>query len=252
VLARTVRDAAAVLDVMTGITAGEPAWSPRPAQPYAAALADPLPRLRIAVTTTPVMGDVSDAAAAATAEAAAALSALGHKVEDATPDWMAILSAAMVPMSVPGAAALISPDDVGRLEPRNRPMVERLASLTIVEHARQVDLVREATRDFLSFWERYDVLLTPTCGLEAPPVELAPWDQTPEEQFSTLSAYPIFAQPFNVSGQPAISLPTSQTADGLPMGVQLVARPLEESTILALAAELEAALPWADRHPSNL
>jgi Asp-tRNA(Asn)/Glu-tRNA(Gln) amidotransferase A subunit family amidase len=66
------------------------------------------------------------------------------------------------------------------------------------------------------------------------------------------SARPVrnVTQPFNVSGQPAISLPVGQTSEGLPIGIQLVARPVEESAILALAAELEAAMPWATRHPS--
>ena len=119
----------------------------------------------------------------------------------------------------------------------------------MLEHARWVDLVRESSRQFLSFWDRFDVLLTPTAGIVAPSVEWAPWDQTPAEHLATFMTFPNFAQPFNLSGQPAFSLPLAWSNAGLPIGMQLAGRPFGEATLVRLAAQLEASRPWADRNP---
>ncbi len=152
-------------------------------------------------------------------------------------------------MSVPGPAALVAPEQYAMVEPRNRPILEAGARLTVLEHSRWVDLVRESSRRFVSFWNRFDVLLTPTAGMVAPSVDWAPWEQTPEEHLATFMTFPNFAQPFNLSGQPAFSLPLAWSDVGLPIGMQLGGRPLGEATLVRLAAQLEAARPWADRHP---
>jgi amidase len=155
-------------------------------------------------------------------------------------------------MNVPGPAALVGLDQLDQLEPRNRPLVERGAATTLVEHAQWVELCRAASRDFAAFWDDFDVLVSPTLGLLPPSVDWARWYQTPEEHMATFMTLPNFAQPFNVSGQPALSLPLAWSADGLPIGVQLAGRHFGEATLLQLAAQLERALPWSDRHPSNI
>jgi len=128
-------------------------------------------------------------------------------------------------------------------------LVELGARATLVEHARWVEQCRAATREFLEFWTDVDVLVTPTLGMLPPSVDWAPWDQTPADHLATFMTLANFAQPANLSGQPALSLPLAWTASGLPIGVQCTGRPFEEATLFQLAQQLEAAAPWADRHP---
>jgi amidase len=84
-------------------------------------------------------------------------------------------------------------------------------------------------------------------GTVAPPVAWANWDDEPEAHMTRFMTFPSCAQPFNVSGQPAISLPLGWSSDGLPIGIQLAARNLEEPLLLRLAAQLERAAPWMER-----
>ncbi len=251
VLTRSVRDAAHLLDVMTNPVTPHERWSPTPERAYADEVGvDPEP-LRIAVSWDPPFGEVDDEIAQATRAVADLLEALGHHVEQETPSWPTILAAAAGPMSVPGPAALVAPEQYHLVEPRNRPLLEAGARLTVLEHSRWVDLVRESSRQFLAFWDRFDVLLTPTAGIVAPSVAWAPWDQTPEEHMATFMTFPNFAQPFNLSGQPAFSLPLAWSTAGLPIGMHLAGRHFAEATLVRLAAQLEAARPWADRHPQT-
>ncbi len=249
ILTRSVRDAAAVLDVMVGNGSPGLAWSPQPTEPYANAVDAPTPRLRVALSTDPPFGTVDEVCATATFEVGRMLESLGHKVEVATPNWAAILVASAIPLTVPGAAALLAPEQFDLVEPRNRPMVARLANMTVLDHYRAVEMVRTATVEFLTFWGSFDVLVTPTCGILPPSVSWAPWDQTPEEHSRVFSTFPNFAQPFNISGQPAVSLPLGWSPEGLPIGVQLAGRPFDESLLLSLSAELELAMPWSSRVP---
>ena len=126
-------------------------------------------------------------------------------------------------------------------------MAEHLATLTVLEHHHWVQSARAAGRRFRQLWSTIDVLVTPTTGMLAPPVTWARWDDDNDAHRARFSTFPNFAQPFNVSGQPAVSLPLGWTETGLPIGVQLVGRPLEEATILQVAAELERARPWGER-----
>jgi amidase len=248
VLCRSVRDAAGFLDVL----APPGPWTPGRDEPYATEIQPDGERLRIGLCTTPPMGTVDPECAAAAAGVAALLEELGHHVERVTPAWDVILEAAFGPMEVPGPAALVSAADFDRVEPRNRPMAEHLATLTVLEHHRWVQSARAAGRRFRQLWaeqegEGIDVLVTPTTGMLPPPVTWARWDDDNDAHRARFATFPNFAQPFNVSGQPAISLPLGWADAGLPIGVQLVGRPLEEATILRVAAELERARPWAER-----
>ena len=249
VLTRSVRDAAAVLDVMVGSGSAIPAWSPRPPKPYAQTMGNEVPRLRVAVSTDPPMGEVDEVCVTAAVQVGQMLESLGHKVDAATPNWAAILRASATPTNVPGAAALLSPEQYDLVEPRNRPSVAGLAGMTVLEHFRAVEIVRGATAEFVAFWDSYELLVTPTCGILPPSVSWAPWDQTPEQHRKVFSGFPNFAQPFNISGQPAVSLPLGWSPEGLPIGVQLAGRPFDEGLLLGVAAELEQAMPWSDRAP---
>lgn len=238
VLTRSVRDAAALLDVFVGrsvVSTSVPDGD--------------LDDVRVALTTTAPFGTVDAECADAAREAARLLEAAGCPVEERTPAWDVILAAATGPMSVPGAAGLVRPEQVHLVEPRNRPLVERLAALTVVEHAQWVEQCRAVSGEFLRFWDDVDVLVSPTSGIVAPSVDWAPWDQSPAEHMATFASFPNFAQPFNLSGQPALSVPTGWSRDGLPIGVHLAARRGDEATLFRVARVLELAAPWSERRP---
>jgi amidase len=249
VLTRSVRDAVAMLDVMVGSNRLAPTTTPSAVGSFEAGSIRPPEPLRIAVSTIAPFATVASECADAAVKIGLVLEGLGHHVESATPEWGVILPAAFGPMEVPGAAGLVSPDDYDLIEPRNRPMIERLAALTVVEHAQWVQLTRQCSLEFLAFWEGYDVLVSPTSGIVAPSVDWAPWDQTPEAHMATFAGFPSFAQPFNLTGQPALNLPLGWSSTGLPIGVQLAGRRLSEEVLLRLAAQLESAMPWSQRHP---
>jgi len=250
VLSRTVRDAASLLDVFAGVHDREPSWPGRPSSTLADVWQEEPGSLRIAVSTTPPMGETEPQCAEATTAVADVLASLGHRLEERTPRWEAILVAALGPMNVPGPAGDVGLDQLDLVEPRNRPLIERGATYTVVEHARWVEECRAAALEFLQFWDDVDVLLTPTCGMLPPSVGWAPWDQSPEEHMTTFMTFPNFAQPFNLSGQPALSLPLAWSAGGLPIGMQLTGRRFDEATLLRLAGQLEQAMPWSDRRPA--
>lgn len=251
VLTRSVRDAAALLDVMTGSSSPWAARSPRPAQSYLGMLDAPLEPLRVAVSTAAPIGGTEALCADAAVRVGQVLESLGHRVEQADPDWSVLLAPSAGPMSVPGAAALVPAEQYDLVEPRNRPLLSNLAKLTVLEHFRWMEQVRVAARTFVAFWEDVDVLVTPTCGIPPPAVSWAPWDQTPQEHRERFSSFPNFAQPFNVSGQPALSLPLAWSSDGLPIGVQLAGRFLDEGLLLRLCSQLEGAMPWSGRIPPH-
>jgi amidase len=252
IMTRSVRDAAAGLDVMIGTHSPDPAWSPRPSRPFVAQLDEPLPRLRIAVCTSFPYGaidaEVVDLGVRPVAEL---LAANGHAVEDAAPDWMTIISAASLPMSMPGPAAAVDPADDDKVEPRNRVMLQRMRHMTVLEHSREVDQARAAAREFVRFWDTYDVLLTPAFGTLPPAATWARWDMSFEEHSALLGGIANFAWPLNIAGQPALSVPLGWTAESLPIGVQLAGKHLDEGLLLRLAAELETSAFWDRRTPPD-
>jgi amidase len=242
-LTRSVRDAAAVLDAMAPMGG----WTPSRARPFAAEVrVDPGPQ-RIGLCTTPFVGEVDVECAGAAEEVARTLEKLGHRVDNVTPAWETILMASALPPAGPDPAHLVPLDMVDRLEPRNRAVIAGAATMTLLQHSQMVDAARAGSREFCRLWDDIDVLVTPTCGVLPPPVDWAHWDDDPATHMARFMTFPNFAQPFNVSGQPALTLPLGWSRDGLPIGVQLAGRKLEEGLLFRLAAQLEQARPWADR-----
>ncbi len=248
VLTRSVRDAAALLDVM----APPGPWTPGRPRPYTEEVGIPPGRLRIGVCVPAPWGEVGEETAAATEAAGRTLEGLGHAVEDVAPRWDQLFSTMGGPMEAPGIAGRVALEDKHRLEPRNQPLLERLAALTVVEHARWVEAVRTATREFVRLWDDHDVVVTSTAGWLPPAVDWAPWDLSDEEHRARFAQFPMPAQPFNISGQPAFSVPLAWSSGGLPIGIQLAGRHLEEGLLLRLAAQLEEACPWADRQRATM
>ena len=251
-IARTVRDAAALLDVMAGYEPGDFYVAPAPERPFLAeAGADP-GRLRIAVTTDPPVDvPVDPACRAAVAAAAVLLGELGHDVIEATPAWRSDDAIEQFTRIWQIGPAVSGVDDLSLLEPLNRMLAENARTTTSPEAATAVMRLQALTRQIVAFWSDIDVVVTPTLAL--PPVPIGwTWDGAdgdPAVAFSRQWQWTPFTAIVNATGQPAMSVPLRRSDDGLPIGVQMIGPPFGEAMLIRLAAQLEDAQPWADARP---
>jgi amidase len=264
VVTRSVRDAAALLDETAGPMPGDPYFTPPPPLSFAEVLTAPPPHLRIGVMRrAPRDRGVELDAACVTAvdHTARLLGELGHRVEEAHPDALDD-AGAMVSFFVVVAANVaraldfwaeklrqpITPDGV---EPLTWAVAERGRGTTAAELLASLESVHALGRRMAAWWHSgFDLLLTPTTA--APPPRIGVLASTADEPlrgFMRAAPYGVFTSPFNLSGQPAISLPLHQTADGLPVGIHLAAAFGREDLLLQVAAQLEQAAPWKDRRP---
>ena len=251
-IARTVRDAAALLDVMAGYETGDFFVAPQPERPFLDECDRAPGTLRIALTTTPPIDvPVDPACAAATHDAATLLAELGHDVVASTPPWEsgALIEHFLRVWQVGPATAGI--DDLSLLEPINRTLAEQARQTTSPEHTLSVMQLQRVARQVIAFWDDVDVLLTPTLALPPVPVGWTFEDTggDPMLAFARQTLFTPFTAVINVTGQPALSVPLHWSDDGLPIGVQLVGRPFAEATLFRLAAQLEQARPWIERRP---
>jgi amidase len=253
-IARTVRDAAALLDVMAGAFPDDP--YPAPDLPvgetFLGAAGKEPGMLRIGRFCAPVIAnvDVHPECLEAYDAASGLLEQLGHVVEDIpvpVPD--ALVPAFETIWSVLSQLTPVEPDKIDLLQPLTRYLRERGARASGLDLAGAVSFARLMARGSIIATEAYDVILTPT--LAQPPVPLGYFTAggDPAEDFERQKAFTPFTALFNLTGQPAMSLPLHWSADGLPIGIQLVGRPYDELTLIALGAQLEQARPWLGRHP---
>ena len=138
----------------------------------------------------------------------------------------------------------------GDVEPLSWALIQLGRSVNGGQYLAAVQELQLLTRSVAEYFEGIDVLLTPTLG--EPPVPLGTFDSPPGQPLTGLfraADYVPFTPPFNVTGQPGISLPLHWNDGGLPIGVQFVGRFGDEETLLALAGQLEEAAPWAERRP---
>jgi amidase len=262
VLTRSVRDTAAVLDVVAGAMPGDPCPAPAPTRPFAAAAGSPPGPLRIGVRTTAPGGlaEVDAACVTAAEQCARALEARGHSVEPASPaalddeglaEQFLVFAATGVARDLARIEAIagrpVGADDVERL---TWAFAEMAKGFSAADHAAAVESAHAWTRRVVEWWTPlddapgFDLLLTPTMAVTPPAVGAVDGDGP--DAFATLGAATpcaVFTVPFNVSGQPAVSVPTAAER-GLPVGVQLVAAPGREDVLLAVAASLEEDRPW--------
>ena len=264
VLTRSVRDSAAILDAVAGLMPGDPYVAPPPLRPFREEVGVNPGRLRIGLLLR-AAGDVVPVhpECRAAAEGAGKLMAsLGHEVQESHPQAL----------DDPGFSeqfgALVSSwtardlaywrEQTGRqinandVEPYTWALAEMGQAVSASEYIRATVWLQAYTRRVAQWWaDGFDMLVTPT--LAVPPVKLGELTSTREEPLrGFIRSTPIvtFTAPFNVTGQPAISLPLHWSADGLPIGVQLIAAYGREDVLIRLAAQLEAARPWAQRRPS--
>jgi amidase len=258
----TVRDCAALLDATAGPADGDPYAAPPPARPYLQEVGADPGRLRIAFTAGGKNGAEADPECVAVLERTARLCAeLGHDVEEAAPEldgalaWRTFLTLVAVGMKLnleshPTAGRPPRPDEVERVTLATARLAE---SIGPADYVRATQTAHRLGRQTARFHRRYDVLLTPALG--TPPVELGWLDMMMEdvhEYWRRIERFTPFTVWFNLTGQPAMTLPGGETASGLPLAVQAVARFGDEATLFRLAAQLETARPWFHRRPAML
>jgi len=258
-VSRTVRDTAAILDMTAGPDVGAPYFAPRPAQGFSQALQASLRPLRVAFTTQTFTGaGVDEECAAGVKGIAELLAEMGHRVDEAAPEFdCAALQRDVFTMLFGNLAATVGaweraqcePAREDQLEPLSRAAIERGRAMSLDAYLAALAGINREVRRIARFFEEYDVLLTPTLAAPPPRLGFLSTNETDVDAYlDRLFGFAPFTVPFNATGQPAISLPLHWTRDGLPVGIQLVGRYGEDADLLCLAARLEEARPF--RRPS--
>lgn len=244
-MARTVEDAAALLDVMCGISVGEPYKAPPPEAPFLSlARRSPTP-LRIKVTVESPLVKAHPDVAEATHRVARTLESLGHHVDEGAPPegsldeflplWQHIVAGVPVPRWS-----------------LTQPVTQWLAAagkLLVAADVRARHL--ELDRRVAAWFGDVDLWITPTVA--EPPVRVGAWKGLdPEQAFRRAARLGAFTALFNITGQPAATVPAGLTKEGLPIGVQIAGRALADATVLAVSRQIEEALPWAERRAPDI
>jgi amidase len=252
-IARTVADAALLLDVMGGNYPGDMYTLPPLPEGetfLGCARRDP-GRLRIGRTMAPVVegAGVHPDCAAAYEDASTLLSDLGHDVSDvALPIGPDVVPYFETLWYAHATLAPIDPAREDRLLPFTRYMRERGLATGAGELIFAQAYLQAVLRPALAAMNAYDAILTPT--LASPPVPVGYFTEVdPAENFERQKRFTPFCAAYNLSGQPAVSLPLYWTADGLPIGVMLAGPIGREGTLISLSAQVEQARPWQDRVP---
>jgi amidase len=251
------------LDALWAPFPGDPVIAPAPVRPFADEVGADPGRLRIGILTANLLGTgkVHPDCVAAAEDAGRLLESLGHHVEPGHPEALASPEA-LGPFTVlwttdcahylDDFAGLVGePITEADVEPLTWALAEAGRGITGAQFREAVRVMEEIGRGSAAWWaEGFDLLLTPTLG--EPPLPLGTLDSTPENPmhgYMRAAEFVPFTVQFNVTGQPAVSLPLWWNAEGLPIGTQLVAAYGREDVLLRVAAQLEQARPWADRRP---
>ncbi|MCG8668482.1 MAG: amidase, partial [Pseudomonadales bacterium] len=264
VVTKSVRDSAAILDAVSGCMPGDPYAAPTPLRPYAQDVGVDPGALRIGIMAETPAGTpaLDEQCKRAVESAASRLGELGHRVESSFPapvgsfertfevfsplvsswvaasldEWGEVLGRELTQDDVEGATWALA--EIGR-------------AISAAQYVGTAKKLAAYTRDVAAWWESgFDVLVTPT--IAAPPPKLGALTPSPDDPEGggdlVLRLIP-YTPPFNMTGQPAVSLPLHWSDDGLPIGIQLVAAYGREDVLIRLAAQLEEAMPWRDRRP---
>jgi amidase len=263
-IGRTVADVAALLDAMAVPIPGEPYLPPpRPKGGYLAAAgfagagqpnarAGPLPRLRIGRFTSPMLVDtpVEPSCVAAVDATAAALAGAGHEVVEVAapfgPDVWPLFEQIWYALSL----APVPPEREDRLLPLTRWLRRRGAALSAGGLMATLAELQLRVRHGVAAEAGVDLLLSPTLAVPQAPVGWFAETGDPADDFDRQRRFSPYCAIYNVTGQPAVSLPVAATEDGLPVGVMLAAPVGGDALLLAVAAEVERLMPWRDRHPA--
>jgi amidase len=264
-LSRTVRDSAALMDIVQGYAPGDPYYTAAPAEGFLAQVGRDPGRLRIGLLDTPWNGAALDPEIAeATLAVARELEALGHRVERVTAplgtSWDSFVQAnahiwcATLVRWIDGLAAATSrPIDLSTLEPATLACYAYGLQARAVEFAGALEVRNLIARSVAGWFDDFDVLLTPT--LPRLPHALDTYSRGAQtmdglQWTARVFEHSPFTPVFNVAGTPAMSLPLAMSRQqGLPIGLQFAARFGAEEVLLRLAGQLEQALPWHERKP---
>jgi Asp-tRNA(Asn)/Glu-tRNA(Gln) amidotransferase A subunit family amidase len=245
-IARTVRDAALMLDAMAGMMPGDP----YAARPHTRAFVEEVSahpqKLRLAFINQSALGTVDNETLAALEMACGVFREMGHSVETIAIDPGAMLGKYARVIVGASVSALNIPNPE-LLDPVVRGSYEWGAKISAADYIRAVTGVHNTAREIIHTLMPYDALLAPT--LTRPAVRIGSLGLNPATSADEVYGWIAFTFPFNSTGQPAISIPNGFSKSGLPLALQIVGRPGDEAGIIALAAEFERARPWKDKHP---
>jgi amidase len=261
VLTRTVADTAALLDVLEGYEPGDSTWAPPPAEPFAESARRDPGTLRVAFTTvSAIESELDPVAERAVRDAAELLESLGHEVREVEPPWagqgdvLPTFTAAFgtnIGLGIRYGKIITGREPTPELvEPLSWEFHRRMQEVSGPEYLLAIRQLQAQARAIIGLWAEIDVLMTPALGQRPVPIgEIDACSDDPWDDFRRSGAFTPFTAIFNVSGQPAISVPLFHGDDGLPLAVQLAGAPAGEATLLSLASQLEQARPWAERRP---
>ena len=260
VLSRTVAETAALLDVLAGYETGDASWAPPPTEPFATAARRDPGRLRIGIALgAPIEIELDPQSERAVHDAGKLLASLGHEVEEVEAPWTGqdLLRVFAVVFGTPVAMGVFFGAQVtGRepsedlVEPLTWTMWNGVQKRTALDYLLARTQLASFGRGIVPLWDDHDVVVTP--ALARRPVRIGEIDACSDDpwgDFRLSGEFTPYTALFNVTGQPAISVPLFKGDDGLPLAVQLAGRPADEATLLSLAAQLEEARPWVDRRP---
>jgi amidase len=256
-LTRTVRDAAHLLDAVQGPGVGDKYTAPPPRGRYADELGIAPGPLRVAVTAEAWSGALVDPqVAAATVRIGRTLEEMGHAVTEACPvlDWDAVMQCTTATAVAIGSTLLMAPSrpDPAKLEAVSRQLLQTAKDYSAVDMMAAFGAQNRVTRPVGAFFTEHDLLITPTLGRLPAPHGTLRYDDPGHSLASWLQSmfdYGPFTMVFNISGQPAISLPLGHSDGGLPIGVQIIAPYGREDLLFQIAYQLEEAMPWDHRTP---
>jgi amidase len=260
-LTRTVRDSAVLLDATSGPDLGDPYPAPAPARPFAAEAVAEVGRLRIGFTARTPEGAVPHPDCVAALDDAVTLcESLGHELVEADlPGLTPEVGESIGTIFCAATAWIVQywTDRLGRepgeddLEPLTRAYWDLGRAVPGAAYLRAQERCQRFAREVARFLSSVDVWLTPT--LSTPPERIGAISSTPEEPMRALEAggrtIAYAGVVANITGNPAMSVPLYWNTDGLPIGVHVLGRFGDEALLFRLAAQLEAARPWADRRP---
>ena len=256
----SVRDSAALLDATAGPMPGDPYFAAPAKRTFLEEASRDPARLRIAfAVAAPNGAAIHPDCVAATREAAKLCEELGHVVEEASPEFdvaaveqaFNVVFQASTMVNIGRATGGKLPPE-GMVEPMTRAIAERGLAMQATDYIRALQTMHRETRRIAAFFARYDLWLTPT--LASPPPRIGQFDTGAadvDEWLAGLMAFIPFTYLFNVTGQPAMSVPLGQSADGMPVGAHFAGRYGEEGTLFSLAGQLERASPWRTSRPRS-
>jgi Asp-tRNA(Asn)/Glu-tRNA(Gln) amidotransferase A subunit family amidase len=261
VVARSVRDSAALLDVTCGPDLGAPYFAPPPQRPFVEEAGAAPGQLRVGLVTRTAAGEAVDPECERAArDTGQLMEGLGHRVEETS---LASVEEGFGPafrVIVAGnqrAAIETHATKIGRqpasndLEKVTWLFFEAGAKASAADYARAVGVVHRTGRQVAKLFERFDLVLTPT--LPKPPQRIGTFSMMtddPDAYGREVAYFTSFTAIVNVAGNPAVTVPLHWTPDGLPVGVQLIGRYADEATLLRVSAQIEQARPWFDRRPA--